>query len=50
MLGFFDSPFNIGRAIIAAQILPEDVYGVMNGRVIEAAQLVNNTEQGRFDT
>lgn len=44
-----DGPFNLGGAMIAAQTLPEGVYGVMNGRVFEAAQLIKNTEQGRFD-
>lgn len=44
-----DGPFNLGGAMIAAQTLPEGVYGVMNGRVFEAAKLTKNTEQGRFD-
>ncbi|WP_413719488.1 asparaginase domain-containing protein [Silicimonas sp. MF1-12-2] len=48
-LSFSDGPFNLGGAIIAAQTLPEGIYGVMNGRVFEAGQLNKNTEQGRFD-
>ena len=48
-LSFSDGPFNLGGAIIAAQILPAGVYGVMNGRIFEAQQLNKNTEQGRFD-
>ncbi|MCW9036069.1 MAG: asparaginase [Rhodospirillales bacterium] len=48
-LSFSDGPFNLGGAIIAAQTLPQGVYGVMNGRVFEAEQLNKNTEQGRFD-
>lgn len=48
-LSFSDGPFNLGGAIVAAQILPEGIYGVMNGRVFEAADLNKNTEQGRFD-
>ncbi len=48
-LGLSDGGFNLGGAIIAAQILPEGVYGVMNGRVFEAAHLHKNTEEGRFD-
>ncbi len=48
-LNFSDGPFNLGGAVVAAQILPEGVYGVMNGRIIEAANLNKNTEQGRFD-
>lgn len=49
-LSFSDGPFNLGGAIIAAQTLPEGIYGVMNGRVFEAQNLDKNTEQGRFDT
>ncbi|MCK5167685.1 MAG: hypothetical protein KAQ66_10200 [Rhodospirillaceae bacterium] len=48
-LSFSDGPFNLGGAIVAAQILPQGVCGVMNGRVIEAAKLDKNVEQGRFD-
>jgi L-asparaginase len=48
-LSFSDGPFNLGGAIIAAQTLPHGIYGVMNGRVFEAAKLDKNTEQGRFD-
>ena len=44
-----DGPFNLGGAIIAAQILPEGVYGVMNGRVFPASELHKNTDAGRFD-
>lgn len=48
-LSLSDGPFNLGGAIVAAQLLPEGVYGVMNGRVFEAENLVKNTGQGRFD-
>lgn len=48
-LSFSDGAFNLGGAIIAAQTLPEGIYGVMNGRVFEAEKLNKNTEQGRFD-
>ncbi len=44
-----DGSFNLGGAVIAAQILPEGVYGVMNGQVFDAAHLHKNTELGRFD-
>jgi len=44
-----DASFNLGAAIVAAQTLPEGCYGVMNGRVFEAAELNKNTEHGRFD-
>lgn len=48
-IGFSDGPFNLGGAVVAAQLLPAGVYGVMNGRVFEADQLNKNVEQGRFD-
>ena len=43
-----DGAFNLGGALIAAQILPSGVYGVMNGRVIPAEHLDKNVETGRF--
>lgn len=49
-LSVSDGPFNLGGALIAAQVLPQGVYGVMNGRVFEAADLHKDTELGRFDT
>lgn len=48
-LSLSDGPFNLGGAIVAAQIMEPGIYGVMNGRVIDAARLDKNTEQGRFD-
>lgn len=48
-LSFSDGIFNVGGAVIAAQIMPDGVYGVMNGRIFEADSLNKNTEQGRFD-
>lgn len=44
-----DGSFNLGGAVVAAQVLPDGIYGVMNGRVIEAARLDKNVEAGRFD-
>lgn len=44
-----DGGFNLGAAIAAAQILPQGVYGVMNGRIIPAEVLDKNVEAGRFD-
>ncbi|MEN0088608.1 MAG: asparaginase domain-containing protein [Pseudomonadota bacterium] len=44
-----DGEFNLGAAIIAAQILPQGVYGTMNGRVFPAQELNKNIETGRFD-
>lgn len=48
-LGRSDAQFNLGGAIIAAQTLPAGVYGVMNGRVFTAQDLVKDVESGRFD-
>jgi L-asparaginase len=48
-LGQSDAGFNLGGAIIAAQTLDYGVFGVMNGRVLEAKTIHKNTELGRFD-
>lgn len=44
-----DGEFNLGGAIIAAQLLDPGVWGVMNGRVFHAEALNKNVEKGRFD-
>ncbi len=44
-----DGEFNLGGAVIAAQILDVGVWGVMNGRIFQAKNLNKNREQGRFD-
>ncbi len=44
-----DGEFNLGGAVVAAQLLPAGVWGVMNGRVFAAEALNKNVEQGRFD-
>lgn len=44
-----DGEFNLGGAVIAAQILAPGVWGVMNGRAFPAEKLNKNVEQGRFD-
>jgi len=44
-----DGEFNLGGALVAAQILSPGVWGVMNGRVFPAAGLNKSVEQGRFD-
>jgi L-asparaginase len=44
-----DGEFNLGGAVVAAQLLGPGVWGVMNGRVFPADALDKNTEQGRFD-
>ncbi|MGB0907103.1 MAG: asparaginase domain-containing protein [Maricaulaceae bacterium] len=48
-LGGSDAGFNVGGAVIAAQTLPEGVWGVMNGRVFAAEDISKDTELGRFD-
>lgn len=47
--GRSDASFNVGGAIVAAQVLEPGVYGVMNGRVFAAQSITKNTELGRFD-
>lgn len=44
-----DGEFNLGGAVIAAQVLAAGVWGVMNGRVFTADSLNKNVETGRFD-
>ncbi|MBN7786640.1 asparaginase [Ponticoccus gilvus] len=44
-----DGEFNLGGAVVAAQMLAPGVWGVMNGRVFAADALNKNVEQGRFD-
>ncbi|NJM51625.1 MAG: asparaginase [Sphingomonadales bacterium] len=44
-----DGEFNLGGAIVAAQLLAPGVWGVMNGRMFPAETLNKNVEQGRFD-
>lgn len=44
-----DGEFNLGGAVIGAQILGPGVWGIMNGRVFPAENLNKNVEQGRFD-
>ncbi len=45
-----DGEFNLGGAVVAAQLLEPGVWGVMNGRVFAADALRKDVEQGRFDT
>ena len=44
-----DGEFNLGGAIIGAQLLEPGVWGIMNGRVFPANQISKNAELGRFD-
>jgi len=45
-----DADFNLGGAIIAVQMVPPGIWGVMNGRIIPAETLNKNIDTGRFDT
>ncbi|MGB6229511.1 MAG: asparaginase domain-containing protein [Litorimonas sp.] len=47
-LGRSDAGFNLGGAVVAAQLCAPGVYGVMNGRVIEAGELEKNRTTGKF--
>jgi L-asparaginase len=44
-----DASFNLGGAVIAAQLLPAGVHAVMNGRVFAAEDIKKNERLGRFD-
>lgn len=44
-----DASFNLGAALLAAQLLPAGIWGVMNGRAIPATALEKDVEAGRFD-
>ncbi len=44
-----DAAFNLGGAILAAQLAPPGVWGAMNGRLFAAEALRKNVEAGRFD-
>ena len=44
-----DAAFNVGCAVIAAQILPEGVYVVMNGRVFDPDKAYKNLALDRFE-
>lgn len=43
-----DAPFNLGAAVLAAQVLPEGVYVVMNGCVFSAATVEKDPQTGIF--
>ena len=44
-----DSLFNLGTAIAASQCLPYGVYITMNGRILNAHEVVKNREEGVFE-
>lgn len=43
-----DAEFNLGGAVVAAQILPHGVYLVMNGTVFNSGNVIKNTKEGIF--
>lgn len=47
-LGASDASFNLGGAVVAAQLLPSGVWGLMNGRAIPADGLHKSPATGRF--
>jgi L-asparaginase len=44
-----DAAFNVGCAVIAVQTLPEGVYVVMNGRVLDPRTTEKNCALDRFE-
>lgn len=44
-----DAVFNMGCAVIAAQVLPPGVYITMNGRVFDPQRSRKNVERNRFE-
>lgn len=43
-----DAPFNVGCAIAAVQVLPEGVYVVMNGRILDPHAVRKDVARDRF--
>lgn len=48
-LGRSDASFNLGGALVAAQLLSHGTWAVMNGRVFPASGIIKDLETGRFD-
>jgi L-asparaginase len=44
-----DAVFNLGAAVVAAQIMPPGVYIVMNGRVFDAHKAVKNHATNQYE-
>jgi L-asparaginase len=44
-----DAEFNIGAAVAAVQLLPDGVYIVMNGRVLDPDKVKKNRKLHRFE-
>jgi L-asparaginase len=45
---FTDAVFNIGSAVLAAQLLPSGVYIAMNGKIFDPDRAAKNAELKRF--
>jgi len=44
-----DAAFNIGGAVIAAQVLPEGIYIAMNGRIFDPNNVRKNRSKNMFE-
>jgi L-asparaginase len=44
-----DAEFNIGAAVAAVQLLPDGVYIVMNGRIMDPEKVRKNRKLNRFE-
>jgi len=44
-----DAVFNLGCALVAAQVLESGVYIAMNGRIFDPERAVKNVEMNRFE-
>ena len=44
-----DAVFNLGCAVVAAQILPPGIYIAMNGQIFNPHTSVKNVEENRFE-
>jgi len=49
-LGKSDALFNLGSAMMAAQLAPAGIYIAMNGNLLDAANVVKNRTKGVFET
>jgi len=47
---YSDSPYNLGVAVTAAQLLPPGVYLAMNGQIFDPSNTKKNVEQNRFES
>ena len=47
-LGRSDASFNVGSALMAAQLLSNGVYIAMNGQLFEADDVIKNRQKGVF--